>query len=267
MGKSVKVRQVGRRYGEMEALSPVDLEIGEGEFVSIVGASGCGKSTLLRIVAGLDMATSGSVAIEDKVVAKPETDLGFVFQSPVLLEWRTVLDNILLQAEARKLPREQFMGRAHELLKAAGLTGFEHAYPHQLSGGMSQRASVCRALVHDPSLLLMDEPFGALDSLTRDQMMVDLQSLWLRRKPTVLFVTHSIQEAVFLSDRVVVMAPRPGRIQAIIDVPVARRRRLSVRATPQFNQIVDEILGHFQAMGIIRDDEDEYHTDPQETAA
>jgi NitT/TauT family transport system ATP-binding protein len=266
MGKSISIDRVGRCYGRLEALSPVDLNVAEGEFVSIVGASGCGKSTLLRIVAGLDIASSGRVMIENQHVTKPETDLGFVFQSPVLLEWRTVLDNILLQAEARKLPRQQFMGRAHELLAAAGLTGFENAYPHQLSGGMSQRASVCRALVHDPSLLLMDEPFGALDSLTRDQMMVDLQSLWLRRKPTVLFVTHSIQEAVFLSDRVVVMAPRPGRIQAVIDVPLARRRRLSVRATPEFNQIVDEVQGHFQAMGIIRD-EDDFQSDPQETAA
>jgi NitT/TauT family transport system ATP-binding protein len=262
MGKSIAIERTSKSYFGMEALTPTTLDIRAGEFLSIVGPSGCGKSTLLRIIAGLDRPTGGTVSIGGEEVEKPETDLGFVFQSPVLLEWRTVIENIMLQAEARNLPREAYLARARELLLASGLNGFENAYPYQLSGGMSQRVSVCRALVHDPSLLLMDEPFGALDALTRDQMMVDLQALWLRSKPTVVFVTHSIQEAVFLSDRIVVMAPRPGRVEAVIDVPLPRRRRLSVRGAPEFNVIVEEILGHFKSMGVIRDDADDCPDNP-----
>lgn len=254
MGKSITIDKVSRSYAGLEALVPTSIDIQPGEFLSIVGPSGCGKSTLLRIIAGLDFPTSGTLRIGGRPVSKAETDLGFVFQSPVLLEWRSVIDNILLQAEARGLPDAEYRAKAKDLLAAAGLAGFENAYPHQLSGGMSQRVSVCRALVHDPSLLLMDEPFGALDALTRDQMMVDLQSLWLRSRPTVVFVTHSIQEAVFLSDRIVVMAPRPGRVEAVLDVALPRRRRLSMRGTPEFNAIVDQILIQFERMGVIRDD-------------
>jgi NitT/TauT family transport system ATP-binding protein len=257
MGKSITIDKVYKSYGGLEALVPTSIDIQPGEFLSIVGPSGCGKSTLLRIIAGLDFPTTGKLLIDDRPVTKAETDLGFVFQAPVLLDWRTVIGNILLQAEARGLPQADYRRKAEELLAAAGLAGFENAYPHQLSGGMSQRVSVCRALVHDPSLLLMDEPFGALDALTRDQMMVDLQTLWLRSKPTVVFVTHSIQEAVFLSDRIVVMAPRPGRVEAVLDVPLPRRRRLSVRSTPEFNSIVDRILIHFERMGVIRDDSED----------
>ncbi|MBD9650325.1 ABC transporter ATP-binding protein [Ensifer sp. ENS09] len=254
MGKSVIIDKVSRSYAGLEALVPTSLDIEPGEFLSIVGPSGCGKSTLLRIIAGLDFPTSGTLRVGGQRVVKAETDLGYVFQSPVLLDWRTVIGNVMLQAEARGLPDGEYRAKARDLLAAAGLAGFENAYPHQLSGGMSQRVSVCRALVHDPSLLLMDEPFGALDALTRDQMMVDLQSLWLRSRPTVVFVTHSIQEAVFLSDRIVVMAPRPGRVEAVLDVPLPRRRRLSIRSTPEFNAIVDQILVHFERMGVIRDD-------------
>ncbi|WP_201839738.1 ABC transporter ATP-binding protein [Microvirga zambiensis] len=257
MGKPIRIEHVTKSYKGLEALSSTSLLIGEGEFVSIVGPSGCGKSTLLRIVAGLDTPTNGRVSVADRVVTKPETDIGIVFQSPVLLDWRSVLDNVLIQAEARKLPHDVYAARARDLLAAAGLKGFESAYPYQLSGGMSQRVSVCRALVHNPSLLLMDEPFGALDALTRDQMMVDLQKLWLRSRPTVVFVTHSVQEAVFLSDRIIVMAPRPGRVEAVLDVPLPRSRRLSMRGTAEFNAIVDEILHHFQRMGVIRDDDGE----------
>jgi NitT/TauT family transport system ATP-binding protein len=267
MGKSIHIDQVTKSYGGLEALSPTTLSIQKGEFVSIVGPSGCGKSTLLRIVAGLDASSKGRVSIGGQVIEKPETDIGIVFQSPVLLEWRTVLDNIMIQAEARKLPRDAYIARARDLLNAAGLTGFEASYPHQLSGGMSQRVSVCRALVHDPALLLMDEPFGALDALTRDQMMVDLQKLWLRSRPTVLFVTHSVQEATFLSDRIVIMAPRPGRVEAVLDVPLPRPRRLSVRGTPEFNNIVERILHQFKRMGVIRDDgEDELNNLREEIA-
>lgn len=254
MSKQILIDDVSKKYQALEALVPTSVDIKPGEFLSIVGPSGCGKSTLLRLIAGLDEPTAGRIDIAGQAVTGAQTDVGFVFQSPVLLEWRTVIQNILIQAEARGLPLDEYRTRALELLDTASLSGFEDAYPHQLSGGMSQRVSVCRALVHDPSILLMDEPFGALDALTRDQMMVDLQSLWLRSKPTVVFVTHSIQEAVFLSDRIVVMAPRPGRVEAIIDVPLERRRRLSVRSTAQFNQLVDEVLGQFQKIGVIRDD-------------
>ncbi|MDX3973788.1 ABC transporter ATP-binding protein [Shinella sp.] len=254
MGKSITIDRVSKSYAGLEALVPTSIDIQPGEFLSIVGPSGCGKSTLLRLVAGLDFPTSGKLSVGGRPVTTAETDLGFVFQSPVLLDWRSVIGNVMLQAEARGLPEAEYRGKARDLLAAAGLAGFENAYPHQLSGGMSQRVSVCRALVHDPSLLLMDEPFGALDALTRDQMMVDLQSLWLRSRPTVVFVTHSIQEAVFLSDRIVVMAPRPGRVEAVLDVPLPRRRRLSIRSTPEFTGIVDQILIHFERMGVIRDD-------------
>jgi NitT/TauT family transport system ATP-binding protein len=254
MGKPILIEQVSKSYANLEALTPTSLSIREGEFVSIVGPSGCGKSTLLRIIAGLDQPTRGRVSIGGAPVREPVTDVGIVFQSPVLLEWRSVLDNVMIQAEARKLSRETYLRRAHDLLEAAGLKGFEKTFPFQLSGGMSQRVSVCRALVHDPALLLMDEPFGALDALTRDQMMVDLQKLWMRSRPTVLFVTHNVQEAVFLSDRIVVMAPRPGRVEAVLEVTLPRPRRLAVRSTPEFNATIDQILGHFERMGIIRED-------------
>ncbi|MDN2565070.1 ABC transporter ATP-binding protein [Aquibium sp. A9E412] len=257
MGKSISIDRVGKTYGTLEALSPTSFDIAEGEFVSIVGPSGCGKSTLLRLIAGLDLASRGTVAIAGRTVDKPETDVGIVFQRPVLLDWRSVIDNVMIQAEARRLPREAYLQRSRELLKAAGLDGFETAYPHQLSGGMSQRVSVCRALVHDPSLLLMDEPFGALDALTRDQMMIDLQKLWLRSRPTVLFVTHSVQEAVFLSDRIIVMAPRPGRVDATLTVDLPRPRRLAMRGAPAFNRLVDDILARFQRMGVLSDDADQ----------
>ena len=206
------------RQGLLEALRDISLCVERGEFVSLLGPSGCGKSTLLGLVAGLIVPSSGRVRIEGQVVTRPQTEIGIVFQTPVLLDWRRVLDNVLLQVEARRLPMEPYRQRARDLLARVGLAGFENAFPFELSGGMSQRVSVCRALVHDPPLLLMDEPFGALDALTRDQMMIDLQRLWSGTKKTVLFVTHSIAEAVFLSDRVVVLSPRPGQIDCIVEI-------------------------------------------------
>ena len=188
------------------------LTASRGEFVSILGPSGCGKSTLLMIAAGLLSASDGSVIVDGRPVTKPRTDLGIVFQSPVLLEWRTALGNIMLQAEARKLDRREAEERARELLASVGLAGFADKYPHELSGGMRQRVSICRALIHNPPQLLMDEPFGALDALTRDQLVIDVQRIWNERRITALFITHSVAEAVFLSDRVIVMTPRPGRI-------------------------------------------------------
>src|SRR5262245_54396279 len=190
-----------------------------GEFVSVVGPSGCGKSTLLLMVAGLIRITSGTITIGDIQVTKPYTDLGIVFQEPVLLDWRKVLGNVLIQAEIRKgMDKKRLRARAQELLDLVGLNGFEDRYPFELSGGMRQRVSICRALLHDPPLLLMDEPFGALDALTRDQLNLDLQSIWLGSEKTVMFVTHSISEAVFLSDRVAVFSPRPGRVVEMLDI-------------------------------------------------
>jgi NitT/TauT family transport system ATP-binding protein len=247
----------GSSAGAVEALDNVELDIRPGEFVSIVGPSGCGKSTLLRLIAGLMPATSGTLRIAEREIRGPQTNIGFVFQKPVLLDWRSVLDNIMLQIEARGLPREQYLRRAEELLRKVGLSDFSRSFPFELSGGMSQRVSVCRALVHNPPLLLMDEPFGALDALTRDQMMVDLQRLWMSTRQTVIFVTHSVPEAIFLSDRVVVMTQRPGRILKIIEVDLPRPRRLAVRASKAFNDAVSEILGIFETLGVLHEDYEE----------
>ncbi len=239
--------------GPVRALDQVSLDTHRGQFLSILGPSGCGKSTLLMIAAGLVPASSGAVYVEGERVTRPRTDIGIVFQSPVLLEWRTALENVMLQAEARKLDRAEAERNARRLLESVGLAGFENKYPHELSGGMRQRVSICRALVHSPHQLLMDEPFGALDALTRDQIALDLQKLWNDRQMTVLFVTHSLAEAVFLSDRVVVMTPRPGRIDTVIDIDLPRPRTLAVRDTPQFAAYSRQIRDLFLASGVLRE--------------
>ena len=239
------------REGELIALDRVSFDLGTGEFVSIVGPSGCGKSTLLMLVSGLVPITAGEIVIQGKRVTRPYTELGIVFQRDALLDWRTVLDNVLLQADVRRLDRKQYEARARALLARVGLGGFESSYPWELSGGMRQRVSICRALVHDPPLLLMDEPFGALDALTRDQMVVDLQRLWLETRKTVLFITHSISEAVFLSDRVIVMSPRPGRITTVLTVDLPRPRRIAVREAPEFTRYAAQIREQFQAFGLL----------------
>jgi NitT/TauT family transport system ATP-binding protein len=241
------------RDGVVRALDRISIRQPRGEFLSILGPSGCGKSTLLMIVAGLIPASSGLVAVDGKKVDRPRTSIGIVFQSPVLLEWRTALGNVLLQTEARRVHRRAAEKRARALLAAVGLSGFEDRYPHELSGGMQQRVSICRALIHGPDHLLMDEPFGALDSLTRDQLGLDLQRLWMLQKMTVLFITHSIAEAVFLSDRVVVMSPRPGRIDEIIDIDLPRPRTLAMRETPQFADYSRRIMEIFLARGVINE--------------
>ena len=210
------------------ALSRITLHVDGGEFVSVIGPSGCGKSTLLRVVAGLLKPTQGAVRINEAPVDSPFLGAGVVFQEPVLLDWRTVLGNVLLQADVRHLDRRVFEPRALELLKQVGLEDFVDKRPYQLSGGMRQRVSICRALLHDPSLLLMDEPFGALDALTREQMAEDLQRLWVDLGMTVLFVTHSISEAVLLSDRVLVLSPRPGSLLADIRIDLPRLRHVRV---------------------------------------
>ena len=241
------------RDGPVRALDQVSMSERRGQFVSIVGPSGCGKSTLLMIAAGLMSPSSGLVAIDGSAVTRPRTDIGIVFQSPVLLEWRTALGNVMLQAEAKKLERGPAERRARALLAAVGLVGFEDKYPHELSGGMRQRVSLCRALIHDPPQLLMDEPFGALDALTRDQLVLDLQRICNERRMTVLFITHSVPAAVFLSDQVIVMTPRPGRIDRVIDIDLPRPRTLALRETPQFAHYSREVLDLFLARGVLRE--------------
>lgn len=242
---------MSRGRGALKAVDNVSLDIQPGEFVSIVGPSGCGKSTLMMMVSGLVPATNGEIVIRGQRVTHPFIDAGVVFQRDALLEWRTVLNNILLQVDIRRLHRRQFEPVARELLARVGLGGFENYYPWELSGGMRQRVSLCRALVHDPSLLLMDEPFGALDALTREQMNLDLQRIWLENRKTMLFITHSIWEAVFLADRVIVMSPRPGRIAATITVDLPRPRRLSVRESAEFGRYAAQIREQFQSFGLL----------------
>ncbi len=255
--KFVEVSDVTRVFptpeGEVRALDGVSFDVRGGEFLSIVGPSGCGKSTLAMLIAGLMRPTSGAIAVDGHAVSRPQTELGIVFQNAVLLAWRSALDNVLLQVEMRGLVARQYRDRAMELLRSVGLDGFERRLPHELSGGMRQRVAICRALIHDPPLLLMDEPFGALDALTRDQMTLDIQGICARGGKTVLFITHSITEAVFLSDRVLVMTPRPGRIDTTIDVDLPRPRRLAVRESPAFATYAREIRNRFLARGVLRD--------------
>ncbi|HWO40170.1 MAG TPA: ABC transporter ATP-binding protein [Candidatus Eisenbacteria bacterium] len=227
-----KVFTTGARV--VQALDRVSFEVQAGEFVSIVGPSGCGKSTLLKMIAGLLGATAGRISVAGRAVEGPVENVGMVFQSPVLLKWRPVLGNILLPVEFAKLDVASHLERARSLIQLVGLAGFEEMYPHQLSGGMQQRVSLCRALVTDPQLLLMDEPFGALDAMTRDELDLELLRIWNERKKTVLFVTHSIQEAVFLSDYVLVMSARPGRLLEKLRIAMPRPRSLAMMSSAEF---------------------------------
>jgi NitT/TauT family transport system ATP-binding protein len=223
------------------ALEEISFTVAEGELVTVVGRSGCGKSTLLKITSGLLTATAGTVRVAGAPVRGPLTNIGIVFQAPVLLAWRKALDNVLLQIEARKLNAEAYRHRALELLELTGLKGVESKYPNELSGGMQQRVSISRALIHDPPLLLMDEPFGALDAITRDEMNLELLRIWHEAKKTVLFITHSIPEAVFLGDRVVVMTPRPGKVAEIITIELPRPRLTRLRDDAKFIGYVKQI--------------------------
>ena len=226
---------------EVVALEEVSFHVSEGEFVTVVGRSGCGKSTLLKITSGLLPATAGAVRVAGALVRAPLTNIGVVFQAPVLLARRKAQDNVLLQIEARGLDVAAYRKRALELLELTGLKGFEGKYPNELSGGMQQRVSISRALIHDPPLLLMDEPFGALDAITRDEMNLELLRIWQEAKKTLLFITHSIPEAVFLGDRVVVMTPRPGKVAEIIPIDLPRPRVTGVRDDPKFIGYVRKI--------------------------
>jgi NitT/TauT family transport system ATP-binding protein len=258
-GSSITIRNVSKSFrtkqNVVQALTSVDLDIQQGEFVSIIGPSGCGKSTLLMLIAGLDVVSSGTLEVDKRQITGPNSDIGIVFQQDALLDWRNALSNIMLQCEIRKLNYAASRVRAEELLKMVGLEQFHAALPHELSGGMRQRVSICRALLHSPPLLVMDEPFGALDALTRDQLQVDLLRLWTDQKMTVVFITHSISEAVFLSDRIVVMSPRPGRIETIIDVELERPRRLAVRDTPLYARYVQQVTDIFKSLGVLKEDE------------
>lgn len=240
----ISITKLTKQYGGPEslvALDDISLTVNAGEFVSIVGPSGCGKSTLLKIIAGLLRHTKGRITLAGSPIREPSRDVGVVFQAPVLLPWRTILENVLFPIEIRTGQPRKFRDRAMELLEMTGLQGFDGRYPHELSGGMQQRAAIVRALVQDPKVLLMDEPFGALDAMTREQMNMELLRIWSKFKKTVVFVTHSIPESVLLSDKVVVMTARPGRIAEIIPIDLPRPRDLSVINTEAFGSYATRI--------------------------
>ena len=241
-----------REQMQTQALERVDLSVRPGEFIAVVGPSGCGKSTLLKIIAGLLPPSEGRIDIAGKTISGPHTDLGIVFQSPVLLDWRNVLDNVLVQIDLRGGDPAAYRDQARALLAKVGLAGFENSMPRELSGGMRQRAAIVRAMIHQPPLLMMDEPFGALDALTREQMRIDLEKLWLERGQTTFFITHGISEAVALADRVIVMTPRPGRIERIIEIDLPRPRHKAVITSQRFTDYCDEITECFMRHGVIQ---------------
>jgi len=253
--EAIAVRELSKTYatrdGRVSALDRITFGVREGEFVAVLGPSGCGKSTLLKILSGILSSSHGEARLRGTPIAGPRRDIGVVFQSPVLFPWRSVLDNVLLPVDVQGLGRDRHRKTALDLLGLVGLDGFETRYPWELSGGMQQRVAITRALVHDPAMLLMDEPFGALDAMTREHMNVELQRIWMGKKKTVLFITHSIPEAVFLADRVLVMTPRPGRLAEDVEVDIPRPRSLDVMNTEHFGDYVREIRRHFSARGAL----------------
>jgi NitT/TauT family transport system ATP-binding protein len=245
----IKLSGVSKTYrsrdGDVPSLRPLDFTINDGEFFVVVGPSGCGKSTLLKMISGLLPPTTGEVLVDGEPVTRPHGNVGIVFQNALLLPWRNILSNVMLPIDMKQLPRDKYLARAKALLKLVGLEGFEKKLPWQLSGGMQQRASICRALVHDPKIMMMDEPFGALDAMTREKMNVELSRIQRATGKTILLITHSIPEAVFLADKVLVMTERPGGIAAIYDVPLGRDRTLDSMANPVFTELVARIRKHF----------------------
>jgi|SRR5579872_154832 len=235
---AVRLCCIKKVFDELEAIRNVSLDVAHGEFVSLLGPSGCGKSTLLMMIAGLLFPTSGEVILANAPVRGPQRDVGVVFQNPVLLPWRSVIDNVLLPIEFLRLPVEEHRARAVELLKMVKLEEFADALPRQLSGGMRQRASLCRALIHDPGILLMDEPFSALDAITRDELAVELLRVWQATRKTVIFVTHSIREAAFLSDRVLTMGRRPATVIDEVHIDLPRPRHIGITEEDSFNKYV-----------------------------
>ena len=244
------IRALGKRFtrqnAEVEALRDIDMTIADGEFVSVLGASGCGKSTLLRLIDGLVAPSSGELLIDDVAVDGPGPDRAFVFQQDRLMPWRTIGDNVALGLELHGTPRKQARARGPELLDIVGLRAFARHYPHELSGGMRQRANIARALAVDPDVLLMDEPFAALDWQTREIMQSELMRIWQERQRTVVFVTHQIDEAVYLSDRIVILTPRPGRVKAEVRIDLPRPRTLETKRTPEFGRYVDEVWAQIE---------------------
>jgi len=236
---------------DVHALADINFRIDEGEFITVVGPSGCGKTTLLRVLAGLISKSSGTVNLAGHEINGPSRDIGIVFQSPILLPWRSVFENVMLPIEILKLDRAQYHKRALELIEMVGLQDFADKLPSELSGGMQQRAAIARALVHNPRILLMDEPFGALDALTREQMNMELQRIWAESGKTVFLITHSIPEAVFLGDRVMVMTNRPGKVDRIIDVGIPRPRPLDSMGTARFGEVATQIRALFEQKGYI----------------
>jgi NitT/TauT family transport system ATP-binding protein len=245
----IRIQGLSKSFGDVLALREIDCSIAQGSFVSVVGPSGCGKSTLLRIVAGLLDYNEGYVMLDGEPIRGTRRDIGFVFQNSILLPWRTILENVLLPAEVLGLEMKAARERAMHLLHMVRLDGFEDKLPRQLSGGMQQRASIARALLHDPKILLMDEPFGALDALTRERMNLELQRIWAESGKTVVLITHSIPEAIFLGDTVFVMTPRPGAIERTIRVNLPRPRSMHAMSDPAFGRIADEIRELFSHTG------------------
>jgi NitT/TauT family transport system ATP-binding protein len=228
------------------ALEGVNLQVGEGEFVSVVGPSGCGKTTFLSVVDGLIPASGGRILVDGKVVTKPGPDRAMVFQDASLLPWRSVLKNVVYGLECQNTNASEAKDRALHFIEMVGLSGFENHFPHELSGGMQQRVNLARALVMDPKILLMDEPFAALDAQTREMMQEELLQIWLKAKKTVLFITHQIDEAIFLSDRVAIFTARPGRVKEVLDIGLERPRRLSLKRDPRFHEVEDYIWNSIQ---------------------
>lgn len=255
-GVAVNIRQVSKSFEPVggkpvRALEQINFSIEQGEFISVLGPSGCGKSTLMSIVAGLAEPSMGYVEINSERIEGPYTPAGVVFQRDLLLEWRTCMENVLLQFEMRGMKPKPHEGRARELLEMVGIADFHGRYPRELSGGMRQRVSICRALAHDPGLLLMDEPFGALDALTREQLNDDLAEICAQANKTVLFITHSIAEAVFLSDRVIVMSARPGRVVGDFRIPLPKPRTAEIRSTDEFARLTGELRSALLEEGIL----------------
>ena len=249
---SIRAFEVTKQFGAFTAVDHLSLDIESGEFVSLIGPSGCGKSTFMLMAAGFIPATSGEITVDGRVLSDPLTDIGIVFQDHLLLEFRTAIDNVMLQAEIRGLPLEPARKRADELFERLGIAHAADRYPRQLSGGMRQRVAIARALIHDPSILMMDEPFGALDAITRTQIRHDLELLWLDTRKTVLFITHSLEEAISLSDRVIVMSPTPGRIVDDIRIDLPRPRPAHLGDYPSFNIYADRIHDTFKKFGILK---------------
>lgn len=255
MKELIALRGVTKVFGagatKVHAFGPVDLSIDEGQFVALLGPSGCGKSTLMLMIAGLLDATAGDIVLNGRTVKGPQTDIGIMFQDNTLVPWRTVRGNIELQLELRKLPPRDYAERIDQLVRSVHLEDFAARYPHELSGGMQQRAAFCQAMVHEPRIMLLDEPLGKLDAMTRERIRTDLQHLWIAQRPTVVFVTHSIEEAVQLSTHVAVITPRPGRIERIIPVDLPFPRDLAVKNSSEFIHHVRSIQEIFRGYGVL----------------